>query len=113
MRRSMIPVSLPLVGSILMIASSVYLPPGKASIVDDYCAANPYGLDGELSAQDVADLSYIGFPQTAADMRNRFGSPKCMDARLDYYRVEGTPGWVAVEFAGSKAIGFRSWDGAE
>ncbi|MBW4514182.1 MAG: hypothetical protein KME11_03145 [Timaviella obliquedivisa GSE-PSE-MK23-08B] len=111
MRRSMIPVSLPLVGSLLMIASSVHLPPSNASIVDDYCAANPYGLDGELSQGDVEDLSYLAFPQTSADMRNRFGSPKCMDARLDYYKVAGTLGWVAIEFAGSEAIGYRTWAG--
>jgi len=77
----------------------------------DYCDANPYGIDGELSQQDLNDLFYIAFPQTTVDMRGRFGSPMCWDAASDYYRVEGTTHYVAVDFGSDGlAIGWRAWE---
>jgi hypothetical protein len=73
------------------------------------CAANPYGIDGQLSEQDLKDLFYVAFPQTAQDMRGRFGSPACFDAVADYYRVGGTDHYIAVDYSGADAIGWRAW----
>jgi hypothetical protein len=73
------------------------------------CAANPYGIDGQLSEQDLNGLFYIAFPQTAPDMRGRFGSPACFDRNADYYRVEGTDHFVAVDYDGASATGWRAW----
>jgi hypothetical protein len=74
------------------------------------CAANPYGIDGQLSAQDLRDLFYLAFPQTAIDMRGRFGSPRCFDAVADYYLVEDTTHWVVVDYNGALAVNFRLWE---
>lgn len=74
------------------------------------CAANPYGIDGQLSEQDLNDLFYLGFPQTAGDMRGRFGSPLCFDAIADYYQIEGTNHFIAVDYDGAAAVGWRAWE---
>jgi|GEM_PF-3367509 len=113
MRRWMIPAVTPLAGALLTIAASVQLPPGSASEIGNYCATNPYGIDGEISQWDVNDLAYLAYPQTSADMRNRFGSPACMSATFDLYKVAGADTWVGVEFEGYEAIGYRTWAGAE
>jgi hypothetical protein len=74
------------------------------------CAANPYGIDGQLSEQDLKDLFYIAFPQTEQDMRGRFGSPLCFNAIADYYQIEGTHHFVAVNYKGASATGWRAWE---
>jgi hypothetical protein len=56
-------VAIAVVGWLLLPFSRV-----RADLEPD-CAANPYGVDGELSEQDLKDLFYIAFPQTAVDMR--------------------------------------------
>jgi hypothetical protein len=98
----------------IAIVSTPFIPPAplQAAIADlePNCAASPYGIDGQLSEQDLRDLFYVAFPQTAQDMRGRFGSPTCFDAVADYYQVEGTTHWVAVDFSGNQAIGWRAWE---
>jgi hypothetical protein len=74
------------------------------------CAANPYGIDGKLSEQDLRDLFYVAFPQTVVDMRGRFGSPACFNAVADYYQVESTNHWIAVDYSGSSALSWRAWE---
>jgi hypothetical protein len=74
------------------------------------CAANPYGIDGQLSEQDLNALFWIAFPQTAGDMRGRFGSPLCFDAIADYYQVAGTNHFIAVNYEGAAATGWRAWE---
>jgi len=74
------------------------------------CAADPYGIDGKLSEEDLRALFYIAFPQTTGDMRGRFGSPACFDAVADYYLVEGTNRWVAVDYSDDSAVGWRAWE---
>jgi hypothetical protein len=59
----------------------------------------------------LKDLFYVAFPQTAIDMRGRFGSPRCFDTIADYYLVEGTADhYVAVDYDGAAAIGWRAWE---
>jgi hypothetical protein len=86
--------------------------PPQAAIADSppICANDPYGVDGQLSSQDISDLDYIGFPQTAQDMRGRFGSPWCFTSFADYYRVEGTANFVEVFYSGSAAEGWEVWE---
>jgi hypothetical protein len=77
------------------------------------CAANPYGIDGQLSKQDLNVLFWTAFPQTAGDMRGRFGSPLCFDAIADYYQVEGTNHFIAVDYEGAAAVSWRAWELAQ
>jgi hypothetical protein len=86
--------------------------PPQAAIADlePNCAASPYGIDGQLSERDLRDLFHIAFPQTVIDMRGRFGSPACFDAVADYYRIENTNHWVAVDYNGTLAENFRLWE---
>lgn len=104
-------ISLRAIGPLLIIAVTIYLPPSSASVADDYCNANPYGIDGHLAEWEVSDLSYLAFPQDFRDMRNRFGFPACFDERVDYFRVTNSPAWVGIEYEGRTAIGYRTWAG--
>jgi hypothetical protein len=101
-----------MIGGMAIVISLI--PPStlQAAIADlePNCAASPYGIDGQFSEQDLKDLFYIAFPQTSVDMRGHFGSPGCFDAVADYYRVEGTTHYVAVDYSGSLAVGFRLWE---
>jgi hypothetical protein len=89
---------------LILLASSV-----RADLEPD-CAANPYGIDGQLSEQDLNALFWIAFPQTTGDMRGRFGSPACFNAVADYYQVEGTNHWIAVDYSGDSAVSWRAWE---
>lgn len=113
MRLWILPVAIPLLRLLLIIAAFTQSSPSEAlplEEMDHYCATNPYGIDGELSEADLNALFYIAFPQTSGDMRGRFGSPMCMDTGADCYRVEGTDHYIVVDFDRAMAIGWRAWD---
>lgn len=97
--------------AIMLLTALALVPPAHAlpELLPD-CAAHPYGTDGKLSEQDLKDLFYVGFPQTAPDMRGRFGSPLCFNEVADYYLIEGTADhYIAVDYDGANAIGWRAW----
>ena len=113
-----------LLGGVAIAAASIpliFLTSLVRADLEPDCAANPYGIDGQLSEQDLNDLSYIAFPQTAGDMRGRFGSPLCFDARCfadtarvaDYYQIEGTDHFIAVDYEGAAALNWRAWELAQ
>jgi hypothetical protein len=55
-------------------------------------------------------LFYIAFLQTVIDMHRRFGFPACFDAVDDHYQVQGTTPWIAVNYNGASAWGWRAWE---
>jgi hypothetical protein len=102
-----------IVGGVVAIAPPLISQPlSQAAIADASppCANDPYGVDGQLSSVDVNDLDYIGFPQTVQDMRGRFGSPWCLTAGADYYKVEGSADFVEVYYSGAFATDWDIWE---
>jgi hypothetical protein len=99
------------IGAILSLTAGLALIPMSAHGTDlqPNCAADPYGIDGKLSEQEVNALSWLSYPQTALDMRGRLGAPQCLDEKFDYYQIERTDRYVAIEFDGAAAIGWHAW----
>jgi hypothetical protein len=96
------------IGAILPLVAGLALIPMSAhsTIIQSHCATNPYGLDGTLSEQEVSALKWLAYPQLAKDMRGRLGSPLCFDLTYDYYQIDGSDDYVAIQFDGASAIGW-------
>ena len=69
----------------------------------------PYGLDGQLSASEINALLYLQFPQSYKAISSRFGFPAYRDGATDYYQLPNGH-WVAVDYAGTTATGYRFSD---
>jgi hypothetical protein len=69
----------------------------------------PYGLDGQLSETDIKALLYLQFPQSYEAMQDRFGFPAYRDGAADYYELPNNR-WVAVDYSGATATGYRFSD---
>ena len=69
----------------------------------------PYGLDGQLSKSDIHTLLSLQFPQSYEAMSSRFGFPAYRDGAADYYQLPNGH-WVAVDYAGATATGYRFSD---
>jgi hypothetical protein len=91
---------------LLSAALSLIATVANGTIIQNHCATDPYGLDGTLSEQEVSALKWLAYPQLAKDMRGRLGSPLCFDRTYDYYQIDGSEDYVAIQFDGASAIGW-------
>jgi hypothetical protein len=69
-------------------------------------SAQPYGVEGTLTEQELIALVHLSFPQSYDAISSRLGFPAKRDAAADYYQIEGTNNWVAVWYDGAIATGY-------
>ena len=69
---------------------------------------HPYGVKGSITQQQFADLQGLSWPQSYADINNKFGRPTHRLEGADYYQLEGTNTWVVIEYSGTQATGYRT-----
>jgi hypothetical protein len=92
---------LPLLPLVPLLISATPVEPSPQAI--DYA-------DGILTTDEVNALSYLKYPQIYADMKGRFGFPARRDASTDYYWIGDRGYWVAIDYSGMEAVGFRLWE---
>jgi hypothetical protein len=69
-------------------------------------SAQPYGVEGTLTEQELNVLFHLQFPQSYDAVSSRLGFPAKRDAAADYYQIEGTTHWIAVWYNGAIATGY-------
>jgi hypothetical protein len=86
--------------------------PPQAAIADSppICSNDPYGIDGQVSSEDLNTLAHLAFPQVVQDMRGRFNSPFCFTPFADYYLIEGTGNFVEIFYSDVEATGYELWE---
>lgn len=72
----------------------------------------PYGLDGELNESEIKSLLYLQFPQSYEAISERFGFPAYRDSTADYYKLPNER-WVAIQYSGYNATGYRFSDSGD
>ena len=72
----------------------------------------PYGLDGELNESEIKALLYLQFPQSYEAISERFGFPAYRDSAADYYKLPNGR-WVAIQYSGYTATGYRFSDSGD
>jgi hypothetical protein len=92
---------LPLLPLVPLLISATPVQPSAQAI--DYAS-------GILTEEEVIALGYLAYPQTYADMKSRFGFPAKRDATNDYYWASDRGNWIAIEYNGLEATGFRLWE---
>jgi hypothetical protein len=99
-------------GGLAIAISLIPQSPHQAAIADSppVCANDPYGIDGQLSSEDLNALAHLAFPQVVQDMRGRFKSPLCFTPFADYYLIEGTGSFVEIFYSGVEATGYELWE---
>ena len=72
----------------------------------------PYGLEGELNESEIKALLYLQFPQSYEAISERFGFPAYRDNAADYYKLPNGR-WVAIQYSGYTATGYRFSDSGD
>lgn len=70
-------------------------------------SATPYGVDGSLNAGEISAVMSLVYPQNYNSIANRFGFPAYRDEFRDYYQIENTDHWLAIDYDGDRALGYR------
>ncbi|NEP19300.1 MAG: hypothetical protein F6J97_20795 [Leptolyngbya sp. SIO4C1] len=75
-------------------------------------SAQPYGLDGSLSKEDVIALVHLSWPQSYEAVSGRLGFPAYRDETADYYQLPNGH-WTAIYYTGATATGYSLSDSGE